>query len=147
MVKGNPDLACPFMPPPLCRHLFGMERGRKLDEDTYLKRCRFVSGVVMGGGWELKHHLDLLQFDQTFWPNWQALNADFLRNGGFEGPEWPLYVSTDSTLSFVRLKKDGGQVRRMETSKAFYKLGRQQLLGADARKARGKLKNRQRINE
>jgi hypothetical protein len=77
MEEGNPELACFFLPPPFCRHLFGMDHRSQLDEDTYLKRCCFVSGVVMESGWELKHHIDLLQFNQTFWPDWQALYAEF----------------------------------------------------------------------
>lgn len=98
-----------------------------------MKRCQFVSGVVMGSGWELKHHLDLLQFNQTFWPDRQALYAVVQRNGSLKDPEWPIYDSTDGTLSFMRFKRDGGQVKRMEISKAFYKPGRPQVLREDAR--------------
>ena len=91
--------------------------------------------------------MDLLQFDQTFWPDWQALYAAFHTNGDFEDPEWFVYDSVDGALSFIRFNKDGRPVRRMETSEAFYKPSRPQLLGRDARKARGKPRKRQRSLE
>jgi hypothetical protein len=108
MEQGRaPKSTCRFLQPSLCRILFGIDRKSDLDDDDYLERCQFVSGVVMGSGWKLKHHIDLLQFNQTFWPHWQALYARFLKKGGFEDPEWPIYDFNDSTLCFKRFEKDG----------------------------------------
>ena len=78
-----------------------MPGNQAISDDEFKNRCKFITGTIMGSGWECKeYNRDFLPFQAAYKPSWGKLYQRWVEN---EMKEWPCFDKPD-VLEFV---KDG----------------------------------------
>lgn len=69
----------------LCNNLFN---NKKTTDDELLSYKKFISGIIIGSGYEFKHWDDFVYFNNKFKPNWKNLYKRYINNNM---SEWAIF--------------------------------------------------------
>lgn len=83
----------------LCKKLFNKPSHYKMADEELIALQRYVSGVMMGSGYECKCYVqDFIPFQSSFKPNWQKLYLRYLEHNK---TEWPVFGEKDGYIIFI----------------------------------------------
>ena len=93
----------------LVKSLTNYSHSEKMSDSEHLDRVRFITGTILGSGYECKdYHRDFLRFQSIHQPKWATLYERWVANGR---KEWACF-DISGKLEFV---KNGGEVTESHT--------------------------------
>ncbi|KAI8820886.1 uncharacterized protein EV422DRAFT_506605 [Fimicolochytrium jonesii] len=88
-----------FLSKPLVKRLMAVSHREKISDEDFITRCRFITGTIMGSGWECKEYeRDFCRFNSIMKPVWRKLYDRWIEN---EKKEWACF-DKPGKLEFVK---------------------------------------------
>jgi hypothetical protein len=75
-----------------------------MSEEDYISRCKFISGLMIGSGYECKCYTrDFIPFIQEFNPKWNKLYDRYINSNC---TEWAVFGEVNNIVVFYDHKSD-----------------------------------------